>query len=170
MGARKGEHAFIVDYEYKESQIPARAFHLEGVGFTPGGSLDELGILKTTLVTPDSKVNEQHRMLSATTAIGSKFGFKEQMACIQEREIFLFEQATAFDFASWRARLEPPANPPAGQAGQANIIQKARPRFEFGKFNFAGGFHRVRFHTLHISTTIYNVLFVSAVFELFSHV
>ena len=42
---------------------------------------------------------------------------------------------------------------------------RARSRFEFGKFNFAGGFYRFRFHTLRISTTIFNALFVFGVLD-----
>ena len=39
-------------------------------------------------------------------------------------------------------------------------------RFEFGKFNFASGFYHCRFYIRRFSTTIYNVLLVSTVFNL----
>ena len=94
VGARMGEHAFIVDYKHEESQVLAHAFHLEGVRFTPRGSLDELAIRKTALITLDPQVDEGDRMLSATIVVGSKFDSKEQMTRIKEKEEFLLRQAT----------------------------------------------------------------------------
>ena len=116
-----GEHAFIVDYEHEESQVLAHAFHLEGVRFTPRGSLDELAIRKTALITLDPQVDEGDRMLSATIVVGSKFGSKEQMTRIKEKEEFLLRQATTFDFASWKAQLVPPTDPPRDPEVHASI-------------------------------------------------
>ena len=44
---------------------------------------------------------------------------------------------------------------------------KARARVEFGKLNFASDFDNCRFYLRRFSTTIYNALFVSGVFDLF---
>ena len=107
-----GEHAFIVDYENEESKVLAHAFHLEGVRFTPRGPPEELATKKAALITLDPQVDKTHRMLSATIAVGSQFGSREQMARIKEKESLLWEQATTFDFASWRASLEAPEGPP----------------------------------------------------------
>ena len=45
------------------------------------------------------------------------------------------------------------------------LFKKAR--FEFCKFNFAGGFHFFRFYTLRISQTILNAIFMPRVPDLF---
>ena len=50
------------------------------------------------------------------------------------------------------------------------VAQQARARIEFGKFNFARDSDHCRFYLRRFSTTIYNVLFVSAVFDLFPRV
>ena len=54
-----------------------------------------------------------------------------------------------------------------GVAGRQDGGMKACARIEFGKFNFASDFDRCRFYLRRLSTTIYNVLFVSTVFDLF---
>ena len=111
MGARVGEHAFIVDYENEESKVLAHAFHLEGVRFTPRGSSEELATKKAALITLDPQVDETDRMLSAVITVGSQFGSREQMARIKEKESLLLERATTFDFAAWRAELAAPKDP-----------------------------------------------------------
>ena len=128
MGARMGEHAFIVDYELRESQILGHSFQLEGVRFTPRGSQDDLATLKTSLIKLDPQVYENDRMLSAAISAGSKFGSKEQMSRSKEREIFLLGQATTFDFASWKANLEPVTTPLLNPEVQANINDLIRHR------------------------------------------
>ena len=47
---------------------------------------------------------------------------------------------------------------------------KAPVRIEFGKFNFASDFYDCRFYLRRPPTKIYNVLFVSAVFDFFAGV
>ena len=42
-----------------------------------------------------------------------------------------------------------------------------RTRIEFGKFNFASDYDHCRYYLRRFATTIYNALFVSAVFDLF---
>ena len=48
--------------------------------------------------------------------------------------------------------------------------RKARARIELGKFNFACGFDHCRFYLRRLSTPIYNVLFVTGMFDLFNGV
>ena len=43
------------------------------------------------------------------------------MSRVKEKEEFLLEQATAFDFASWKAQLVPSANPPVDLEVRASI-------------------------------------------------
>ena len=81
-GSRMGEHAFVVKYEHKESQILAHEFQLEGVRFTPWGSQERLAILKEDLITLNTQVDKGDQMLSATISMGSQFGSREQMARI----------------------------------------------------------------------------------------
>ena len=46
-------------------------------------------------------------------------------------------------------------------------VKKARARIGFGKLNFASDLDHCRFYLRRFSSTDYNVLFVSAVFDLF---